>query len=209
MTTLLKGRFAFDFVHEDRLEPERLSKYRALLLPNIAMLSDRQCQQIRDYVSQADRSWPASRPASTTKTSSSARNFGLADMLGISKAGDVIGTNGNAYYARIERQHPILDGFSNTNWLPGAQNRVPLKPVQNPVLTVVPGFVQYPPELAYPPASHTDEPAVVLREVGSSRIGLLSWRHRTQLLAYWPRRSAAAAAQHHPLDHSRRAHRPR
>ncbi len=47
---LLRGRFAFDFVHEDRLEPERLSKYRALLLPNIAMLSDRQCQQIRDYV---------------------------------------------------------------------------------------------------------------------------------------------------------------
>ena len=27
---LLSGRFAFDFVHEDRLEPEHLSKYRAL-----------------------------------------------------------------------------------------------------------------------------------------------------------------------------------
>jgi hypothetical protein len=38
------------------------------------------------------------------------------------------------------------------------------------VLTVVPGFVRYPPELAYPPVSHTDEPAVVLRESGSSRI---------------------------------------
>jgi hypothetical protein len=30
--------------------------------------------------------------------------------------------------------------------------------------------VQYPPELAYPTASHTDEPAVVLRQVGSSRL---------------------------------------
>src|ERR1700744_1149251 len=39
---LLQGRFAFDFVHEDRLEPERLSKYPALLLPNAAMLSDHQ-----------------------------------------------------------------------------------------------------------------------------------------------------------------------
>src|SRR5205085_915199 len=47
---LLSGRFAFDYVHEDRLDPEPLSKYRALLLPNVAMLSDRQCQQIRDYV---------------------------------------------------------------------------------------------------------------------------------------------------------------
>ena len=98
------------------------------------------------------------------------QEFVLSDLLGISKAGDVIGTNGNAYYGRIERRHPIIDGFSNTNWLPGAQNRVPVKSVPDPVLTVVPGFVQYPPELAYPPASHTDEPAVVLREVASSRL---------------------------------------
>ena len=45
---LLRGRFAFDFVHEDRLEPERLAKYRALLLPNVAMLSDKQCGQLRE-----------------------------------------------------------------------------------------------------------------------------------------------------------------
>jgi hypothetical protein len=34
---------------------------------------------------------------------------------------------------------------------------------------VVPGFVRYPPELAYPPQSHTQEPAVVLRQSGTSR----------------------------------------
>jgi hypothetical protein len=96
--------------------------------------------------------------------------FGLSDLLGIRKAGGVIGTNGNACYSRIERQHPILEGFTDTNWLPGTQNRVPLKPVSEAVLTVVPGFVRYPPELAYPAVSHTDEPAVVLRETGSSRI---------------------------------------
>ena len=69
--------------------------------------------------------------------------FGLADVFGISKAGGVIGTNGNAYYARIEdpagaSKHPLLQGFGDTNWLPGAGNRVPLKPVDNPLLTVVP-----------------------------------------------------------------------
>jgi hypothetical protein len=95
--------------------------------------------------------------------------FGLADVFGIGKAGDVVGANGNAYYARIEREHPVLSGFTNTNWLPGAQNRVPLHPVENPILTVVPGFVQYPPELAYPYVPHTQEPAVVLRESGASR----------------------------------------
>lgn len=167
---LLRGRFAFDFVHEARLNPERLRKYRALLLPNIAMLSDRQCEQVRDYV-QSGGSILASFETSLYDENLKQRpDFGLADLLGISKAGDMVGTNGNAYYGRIERSHPILAGFADTNWLPGAQNRVPVKPVQNPVLTVVPGFVQYPPELAYPPTPHTDEPAVVLRETGSSRI---------------------------------------
>jgi hypothetical protein len=39
---------------------------------------------------------------------------------------------------------------------------------------VVPGFVRYPPELAYPPVPHTDEPAVVLREQGASRTAWIS-----------------------------------
>jgi hypothetical protein len=177
--TLLAGRFAFDYVHEERLEPEQLSKYRALLLPNIAMLSDRQCDQIREYVRRGGSLMASFETSLYDENLKPRAEFGLGDVLGISKTGDAIGTNGNAYYARIERAgterqeikqpHPILEGFSNTNWLPGAQNRIPLKPVESAVLTVVPGFVRYPPELAYPPVSHTNEPAVVLREVGGSR----------------------------------------
>jgi hypothetical protein len=172
---LLQGRFAFDFVHEDRLDPEHLSKYRALLLPNIAMLSDRQCRQIRDYVRSGGSIMASFETGLYDENLQPRADFGFADVFGIHKAGDAIGTNGNAYYARIEQpdatqQHPILEGFTNTNWLPGAQNRIPLKPVPNPLLTVVPGFVSYPPELAYPPISHTDHPAVVLNESGTSRL---------------------------------------
>ncbi len=168
--TLLTGRFAFDYAHEDRLDPEHLSKYRALLLPNIAMLSDRQCDQIRDFVRRGGSIMASFETGLYDENLKSRTDFALADLLGISKAGEVVGTNGNAYYARLERPHAILDGFADTNWLPGAQNRVPLKPVRDAVLTVVPGFVRYPPELAYPPVSHTVQPAVVLRETGSSRI---------------------------------------
>jgi len=47
---LLEGRFLFDFVHEEKLAPEELKKYSALLLPNIALLTDEQCRQLRAYV---------------------------------------------------------------------------------------------------------------------------------------------------------------
>jgi hypothetical protein len=167
---LLRGRFTFDFVHEDRLELERIGKYRVLLLPNIAMLSDRQCDQLRAYVRSGGSIMASFETSLYDENLKPREEFGLADLFGINRAGDVIGTNGNAYYGRIERQHPILAGFADTNWLPGAQYRVPVKPVEDPVLTVVPGFVQYPPELAYPASPHTTEPAVVLRETGASRL---------------------------------------
>jgi Hypothetical glycosyl hydrolase 6/Beta-galactosidase trimerisation domain len=132
--TLLHGRFAFDFVHADRLDLERISRYRALLLPNIALLSDRQCGRIRDYVRSGGSIMASFETSLYDENLKQREEFGLAEVLGISKAGDLIGTNGNAYYARMERTHPILDGFSNTNWLPGAQNRVPVKPLKDPVL---------------------------------------------------------------------------
>jgi hypothetical protein len=166
---LLRGRFAFDFVHEDKMEAEKLSKYRALLLPNIAMLSDKQCQQIRDYVQGGGSIMASFETGLYDENLKRRADFGLGDVLGISKAGEIVGSNGNSYYGRIEREHAVLEGFADTNWIAGAQNRVPLKPVQDAVLTVVPGFVRYPPELAYPPTPHTEEPAVVLRETGGSR----------------------------------------
>jgi hypothetical protein len=167
---LLSGRFAFDFVHEDRLDLERIRKYRALLLPNIAVLSDLQCEQLRAYVHSGGSIMASFETSSYDENLQPRAEFGLADLLGISKAGDVIGSNGNSYYGRIEHSHPILEGFADTNWLPGSHNRVPLRPVSAPLLTVVPGFVQYPPELAYPPVSHSNEPAIVFKETASSRL---------------------------------------
>jgi hypothetical protein len=167
---LLEGRFLFDFVHEDKLAPEDLQKYTALLLPNTALLSDKQCQQLRAFVDAGGSLLATFETSLYTERNQRRDNFGLAEVFGIHKAGDVIGTNGNAYLARIERRHAILEGFVNTGWIPGAENRVPVAPTNEPVLTVVPGFVAYPPELSYPTQPHTTEPAVVAREQGRSRL---------------------------------------
>jgi hypothetical protein len=48
-SALIEGRFFFDFVHEDDLGPETLKKYTALILPNVALLSDAQCAQLKAY----------------------------------------------------------------------------------------------------------------------------------------------------------------
>ena len=171
-SALLDGRFLFDFVHEDRLQLERIKKYAAIVLPNIALLSDEQCQQLRDYVGQGGSLLATFETSMYTERNERRADFGLADVFDINAGGPVIGRPGNAnsYMARIERPHPILDGFTDTHWIAGAEFRLPLKPVENPVLTVVPGYTAYPPELSYPPIPQTNEPAVVLRERGASRL---------------------------------------
>jgi len=123
---LLEGRFFFDLIHEDRLQPERLSKYTAIILPNTALLSDQQCDQLRAYVKSGGSLLATFETSMYDEHNVRRAEFGLADVFGIHAAGPVIGTRGNAYYGRIERQHPILEGFHDTNWLPGAEYRLPV-----------------------------------------------------------------------------------
>ena len=167
---LLEGRFLFDFVHEDKLEPAELEKYSALLLPNIALLSDTQLEQLRAFVEAGGSLLATFETGLYTERNRKRPEFGLAEVFGMRKAGEIIGTTGNAFMARIEKPHAILAAFGGTNWLAGAEYRVPLAPIEDPILTVVPGSVAYPPELSYPDPSHTREPAVVLREKGKSRV---------------------------------------
>ncbi len=169
---LLEGRFVFDFVHEEKLALDDLRKYSALILPNTALLSDAQCAQLRAYVESGGSLLATFETSLYDDRGRPRPDFGLGDLFGIHRAGPVIGTNGNAYSARIERPHPILNGLAGaaTNLIAGAEYRVPLQPVASPLLTVVPGFVAYPPELSYPEPSHTTEPAVVVREKGASRL---------------------------------------
>jgi hypothetical protein len=173
-SALLEGRFFFDYVHEDRMDADRLSKYSALILPNVALLSDAQCEQLRAFARRGGSLLATFETSLYDEQNRPRANFGLADVFGIEKSGDVTGNTGNAYYARIERPHEILSGFANTGWLPGADYYVPLAPVESPVLTVVPGFPNYPPELAYPPTPQTNMPAVVLREQGACRTAYIA-----------------------------------
>lgn len=171
-SALIEGRFLFDFVHEEKLSAPELSKYSALILPNTALLSDEQCRQIAAFVDRGGSLLATFQTSLYTERNEKRADFGLADVLGIHQAGEIIGTTGNAYMARIERQHAVLDGFAGTNVLPGAEFRVPIAPTDGAVLTVVPGYVAYPPELSYPAPGQerTSEPAIVVRQKGASRI---------------------------------------
>ena len=168
---LLQGRFLFDFVHESDLSEKTLARYRALLVPNAAYLADESCRQIRAYV-QAGGSLLATFETARYNEWGDARSEpALADLCGVTAAGEVVGPAANSYM-RIEERHSALAGFDGTALLPGPESRLPirLREAGRAALTVVPSYPAFPPEMVYPRTARTDEPAAVFREVGGSRV---------------------------------------
>ena len=166
---LVEGRFVFDFVHEDDLDAKALKKYSALILPNVALLSDGQCDAIRGYGRNGGGLLATFETGRYTSTGAVRGQPGLGDVFGVAAAGEIAGPKGNSYYARIEQRHPILAGFEDTQVLPGAEYRLPVKARLPQPLTVVPPYPAFPPEMVYTRTPKTDEPAVVITEEGMSR----------------------------------------
>ena len=182
---LLEGRFVFDFVHEDNLGSDTLRKYRALLIPNAAYLSDQHCRHVRDFVAGGGSLLATFETSRYSEWSDRRPDFALADVFGASSAGDTIGPLGNSYM-RIERPHPVVAGFEGTALLPGPETRVPIRATAASAaatLTVVPYFPAFPPEMVFPRSPRTDQPAALFQERGRSRIAYFagdvertSWR---------------------------------
>jgi hypothetical protein len=166
---LVEGRFVFDFVHEDNLDADSLRKYAALILPNIAYLDDRQCDQLRAYARNGGGLLATFETGRYTNSGTRRENLALGDLFGVSIAGEIAGPKGNSYYARIEQRHPIVAGFDDTSVLPGAEYRLPVKTRLPQPLTVIAPYPAFPPEMVYTRTPKTDEPAIVIAEEGMSR----------------------------------------
>jgi hypothetical protein len=169
---LLEGRFLFDFVHEDKLDAESLEQYKTLILPNVAYLSDHQCEQLRAFVRRGGSLLATFETSLYNEWGDPRPEFGLGDVLGVKRASETQGPLRNSY-ARVENpEHQILNGIGPTEILPGAVYRVPVRLIQpGPlVLSYIPPYPSHPPEMVYPRIERTDEPAVVLTSKGASRI---------------------------------------
>lgn len=167
---LLEGRFLFDFVHEDDLAPPNLSRYAAVVLANAALLSDEQCRQLREYVRAGGSLLGTFETSRYDNTGRERAEPGLADVFGIRKSGGIEGPNGNSYYARIEASHEIWRDFQATRLLPGAEYRLRVWSQGTPLLSVVPPYPAFPPEMVFPRTPRTDQAAIVLSETAGGRV---------------------------------------
>ncbi|MDF1514985.1 MAG: beta-galactosidase trimerization domain-containing protein [Anaerolineae bacterium] len=173
---LIEARIPFDMVHDRLLDSDHLAPYKVLILPNIAALSDAQCQALRDYV-QSGGSLMATFETSLYNAEGVARsNFGLADIFGVDYAGCVAGPLKNSY-CNLEFDTAVscqlLAGLENAGRIIHGPYRVHvanLVPGGAVPLTLVPSYPDLPMEEVYPRDTHTDTPAMICRQLGQGRV---------------------------------------
>ena len=168
---LLESRVLTDFVAEDDLGEETLRRYRVLILPNAAYLSERHVQQIREFASRGGSVLATFETSLYDEWGNRRDQFALADLFGVKATGRALPAQDNSYM-RIEGAHPVVDGFGGTALLPGAAERVPIRADDTGalVLGVVPGYPSFPPEMVFPRQSNTSEPAAMFRQQGHTRV---------------------------------------
>src|SRR4029453_14451265 len=116
-----------------------------LILPNVAALSDRQCQQLRDFVGRGGGLVATHETSLYDEWGEPRADFGLADLFGASYAGGIEGPMQNSYLA-IRRDPttrvfpPILEGLEDAGRIVNGAYRVKVEttdPVKYAPLTLI------------------------------------------------------------------------
>ena len=135
---LIEARIPFEMAHDGLLDAAHIDQFKALILPNIAALSDAQCRQLREYVARGGAIVATHETSLYNERGVRRADFGLADLFGASYDGAVDARMQNSYL-RLEgepgRRHPILAGLHDAERIINGVARVHTR--INPRLTPI------------------------------------------------------------------------
>ena len=167
---LVESRIPFEMVHDRMLDAEHLASYKTLILPNIACLSDAQCEQLRAFVSRGGSIIATHETSLYDERGTPRKNFGLADVFGVDWTGKAEGPMlnsyirlehealpGSAFFAGLEEAPRIINGVSRLEVTPRA------KFAETP-FTLIPSYPDLPMEKVYPRVARTDVSCLYLRQ---------------------------------------------
>ena len=179
---LVEARVPFELVHEAFLTPERLDRFKLLVLADSAALSDAQCEAIRAYVGRGGSVLATFAASLHDELGQRRKDFGLADVFGVSFGGRVDGPMQNSYLSldvdsATGQRHDILRGFEDAPRIVNGVFRLDVRPTQafpSPI-TLIPTYPDLPMEDVYPRVTRTDTREIYLRDLGRSRVVYVPW----------------------------------
>jgi hypothetical protein len=180
---LIEARIPFEMVHDRLLDPAHIDRFKVLVLPNIAALSNDQCDQLRSYLRRGGSLVATFETSLYDEWGVRRADFGLADVFGARYKDRIEGPMQNSYLKieqdpNTQRHHPLLSGLEDADRIINGVYRVDVEArekMPNPPLTLIPSYPDLPMEEVYPRRPKTDIPEVYLRESSGSRVVYFPW----------------------------------
>lgn len=169
---MIESRIPFNFVDERLLLPEAIDRYKVIVMPNIAALSDEQCAALRAYVQRGGAIVATHETALYDEWGKRRDNFGLADLFGCDFAGRVDQRVQNSYLT-VRGPNPLTQGLDDTPRIMAGTKLVHVRsrdPKMTAAFTLVPSYPDLPMEKVYSDKWTTDVPMVFARRVGKGRV---------------------------------------
>ncbi|MBR5743042.1 MAG: beta-galactosidase trimerization domain-containing protein, partial [Clostridia bacterium] len=181
---LTEAHIPFDMFDSHYIEKERLSRYRAVILPNIAVLSDRDCAVLRDYAASGGALIATFETSLYDEEGRKREDFGLAEPFGVHANRKDAKDERNAYIAVLPGVgDPLMvegffggetEGWCGKRRLCGVENRVGIswepEDFEESPFRAVPAFPDLPMEEVYPRSAPADYRDVFFRKTGKGRV---------------------------------------
>ncbi len=167
---LTESRIPFEMVHDRLMDAAHLEPFKTLILPNIAALSDAQCEQLRAFVAKGGSIIATYETSLYDELGAQRKNFALADLLGVDWTGKTQGPMLNSYI-RLEHEalphSPFFVGLEDAPRIINGVYRVDVKPrepfAETP-FTLIPSYPDLPMEEVFPRQPYTNISCLYLRE---------------------------------------------
>lgn len=185
---LVRARIPYAMVHVDKLAPQDLAGYRALLLPNVGALTEAQGDALRAYVAAGGSLLATGETSLYDEWGERRADFSLSDLFGAHTSGSSLTAQGREpTYLRFvdppdQRPAPLAGragagpafsaGWDETAHLPFGGTLTLTRPAgtgERVPLTYIPPFPTHPPEFAYMGIERTSIPCLYLTEGQSGR----------------------------------------
>jgi hypothetical protein len=180
---LIEARIPFEMVHDQLLDRTHLLPFHTLILPNIAALSNRQCQELRDYVREGGNLVATYETSLYDEWGVRRTNFGLSDVLGVLYKSGPAGPQQNSYL-KIEPDpdsnffHPLVAGLEDAGRVINGENWIIVEGLEKDTkspLMLIPSYPDLPMEMVWVRQPKSGIPGVYIHTYGAGRVVYFPW----------------------------------
>ncbi|OWJ68904.1 alpha-amylase family protein [Inquilinus limosus] len=173
---LVEEKLPFEMLSDQAMTPERLDRFKVVILANATCLSDAQCAALEAYVARGGGVVAAHETSTRDENNRPRGTLALARLLGVTVTRPPRAGVQNSYVA-LNGRHPISEGYDGAARIIGGTRLIGVEAAVDAEVPFlyVPDFPDLPMEEVYPREAPRGAAVVARRHPGGGRTVYIPW----------------------------------